>query len=67
MLYLCEGVAAERLHGVFLSVKMDGCGRVAVRLSDWTRQLHTGEGKMKMAEEEGGGKIVTLIIILMVS
>lgn len=26
VLYLCEGVAAELLHVVFLSVKMDGCG-----------------------------------------
>lgn len=45
VLYLCEGVAAVLLHLVFLSVKMDGCGHVVVRLSDQTRQLLTGGGK----------------------
>lgn len=45
--------AAKGLHGVFLSVKMDGCGHVVVKLSDQTRHLlSVGERK----REEGHKK-----------
>lgn len=43
-------MAAEGLYGVFLSVKMDSCGHVVVRLSTWTGQI------LRRREKEGRGE-----------
>lgn len=46
-------MAADGLHGVFSSVKMDSCGDVVVRLSDWTRD---SSYSLERSEKYRGGK-----------